>query len=68
MDESKIRVWIGLTAYNDGHLVGRWVDFPKTPEELEVILKEINSKAEEVEDELVEFILIPENNDDLNDK
>jgi antirestriction protein len=45
-----IKVWLGsLAAYNAGALVGRWVDLPKTDEELSEIIEAINKEAEEID-------------------
>jgi antirestriction protein len=45
-----IKVWIGsLAAYNAGALVGEWVDLPKSNEELNEIIDEINKEAEKVD-------------------
>jgi antirestriction protein len=43
---TNIRIWLGhLGAYNAGYLIGRWVDLPKSDEEMQEIYEELMSQA-----------------------
>ena len=37
-----LKIWIGnLGKYNEGELVGDWIDLPKSEEKIEKFLKEV---------------------------
>lgn len=51
MINSKTKIFLtNLGKYNEGELVGKWLDVPFTDEELENVLKEIGIDGEEYEE------------------
>jgi antirestriction protein len=43
---TNIRIWLGhLGAYNAGYLIGRWIDLPKSDEEMNEVYEELMSQA-----------------------
>ena len=46
-----INVYItNLGKYNEGHLIGKWLELPASNEEIEKVLKEIGIDGEEYEE------------------
>ena len=65
---NEIKVWVGnLGKYNEGDLVGRWIELPIDDEDLEKVLESIGIDNEEYEETFIADYDVPFNSSNLGE-
>lgn len=65
---NEVKVWVGnLGKYNEGDLVGRWIELPIDEDDLEKVLKSIGIDNEEYEEIFIADYDVPFDSKDLGE-
>ena len=65
---NEVKVWVGnLGKYNEGDLVGRWIELPIDEDDLEKVLESIGIDNEEYEEIFIADYDVPFNSKDLGE-
>lgn len=60
MMNNEVKVWVGnLGKYNEGNLVGKWIELPIDEDDLEKVLESIGIDNEEYEEIFIADYDIP---------